>query len=77
MVCAAEDEVRLLVRDAWEVLELDAISARIWGLLARPRTTDELVHLLVREFDVTPAQCSTDLESMLEVLRQAGALRSR
>ncbi|MEO8452884.1 MAG: PqqD family protein, partial [Gemmatimonadota bacterium] len=64
----------LLVREAWESIELDAVSSRVWQLLETPRTTTELVATLVREFDVTREQCRADLEPVLTALREAGAL---
>lgn len=74
VVCAAEDEVCLLVRDAWETVALDPICSRVWELLAAPLTISELVVLLVQDFDVTVQRCRADLEPALIALGTAGAL---
>jgi hypothetical protein len=53
IACVAEDEVRLLLRETWDYLELDQVSRRIWELLSEPKTTTQLVAALRGEYDVT------------------------
>ena len=53
---------------------VDAVGARVWELLAEPRTEDQLVEVLVGEFDVEPAQCRADLEPFLAHMARIGVL---
>lgn len=53
---------------------LDAVGARIWELLAEPRTTDELVATLCREYEVAPEQCRADVTPFLERMVSIGAV---
>lgn len=74
IVCAAGDDLTLLLRERWECVELDPIAGRIWALLAQPRTTTELVALLCAEYDVPAERCQAEIESLLTSLFEAGAL---
>ena len=53
---------------------LNPVASRIWDLLATPIEADELVALLVAEFDVTPSVCGVELDSFLAGLRERGLL---
>lgn len=53
---------------------LDAIGRRIWALLERPLSVDELCRTLESEFDVTAADCRADVLAFLEQLDQADLL---
>lgn len=44
---------------------LDAIASRIWALLERPLSVQNICELLVLEFDVDMAQCQQDVLSFL------------
>lgn len=50
-------------------------ASRIWTLLEQPRTLDELIDLLVAEFDVQPAACALDLAAFLRELEADGLVR--
>ena len=49
-----EDIVVMMDADEGKYYELDAIGARIWTLLERPRSVAEMCEVLVEEYDVTP-----------------------
>ena len=44
---------------------LNAVGARIWNLVEKPRTIKEIRDTLLQEFDVEPAQCESDLQAFL------------
>ena len=47
---------------------LDDVGARVWSMLATPRTVSELVTDIVSEFDVAPDECTRDVLALLEDL---------
>ena len=51
---------------------LDAVGTRIWALISEPRTVDELCVLLMREYEVGPDRCRSDVLSLLGDLRAEG-----
>ena len=56
---------------------LNATGARIWALLATPRTVGEIREIILREYDVEPQRCERDLLSLLEDLDSRGLLEVR
>jgi len=56
---------------------LDSVGARIWALLAEPRSVAELVTTIVDEFDVTPERCERDLLALLDDLAARGLVREQ
>ena len=55
---------------------LDAVGARVWAMLASPRTVGELVDGIVAEFDVDATRCRTDLAGLLGELEGRGLVRA-
>lgn len=53
---------------------LDGVGARIWQLLKTPITVAALTEAIVREYDVTPDRCETDLVALLVELDSAGLI---
>jgi hypothetical protein len=72
---AVGDELVIMRHGAEAFFALDAIGIRIWHLLEEPRTGQALVDILVQEFDVSEAQCQSDLEEFLGSLLQEGLIR--
>ena len=56
---------------------LDSVGARVWALLAQPRSVAELVTTIVAEFDVTPERCEHDLIELLNDLAARGLVREQ
>ena len=54
---------------------LDAVGARVWSLLAEPRTVGELVSVMTSEFDVEAADVERDLLVLLDDLMKHGLVR--
>jgi hypothetical protein len=58
---------------------LNGVGTRIWDLLVEPRTIDDICALLVREYDVDPARCRSEVADLLSELCEEGltTVRSR
>jgi hypothetical protein len=48
---------------------LSSVGARIWELLQEPKTVENVLNVLLDEYDVDPKQCKTDLLDLLERLQ--------
>jgi hypothetical protein len=53
---------------------LDPVGARIWALLAEPRSMQEVVAVLCDEYAVEPEQCRGDVIPFLERMAAIGAV---
>ena len=57
-----------------EVHLLNETASRVWELLASPRSIDELVSLLVEEFEAAPDEVRPSIEELLSDLGAKGVL---
>jgi len=48
------------------------VAATVWHNLDTPKTFDDLRQILLDEYDVTPEQCSHELQSLLDDLVEQG-----
>ena len=69
-----DGQVVLLSPADFSYHSLDRVGARVWELLAEPRTTDSLVASLVESFDVTDEQCRADVQPFLDRMAEIGIL---
>jgi hypothetical protein len=53
---------------------LNGTAGRVWSLLESPRGTDDVVSVLLGEFDVTPEQCAREVDDLLDGMLQAGVV---
>ncbi len=53
---------------------LDAVGARVWELLQKPRPVREILGLLLDEHEVEAARCENDLLALLKTLQKAGLI---
>lgn len=54
-----------------EYFGLDSVGSRIWELIENPIRVEELVNLLIEEFEVSKEQCKSDtLEFLNELLEK-------
>lgn len=51
---------------------LNAVGARVWALLAQPRSASELVGTIVQEFAAERERVETDVAALLSELRDRG-----
>ncbi len=67
---AMDDEVVMMSVDQGLFFGLDKIGAHIWELLETPKTGEEVITLLLSQYDVTRDQCENDtlrfLSNMLD-----------
>ena len=53
---------------------IDGVGARIWELLASPRTVGEIVQTIVGEYEVDADRCREDLAKFLTELEAQGLI---
>ena len=53
---------------------LDSVGARVWELVQQPRSVSEVRETLLKEYDVEPQRCETDLLALLERLQAEGLI---
>ena len=53
---------------------LSAVGARVWNLIQEPKTVNEVRDALLREYDVDPRRCETQLQELLRELAATGLL---
>jgi hypothetical protein len=56
---------------------LNGVGTRIWALLERPRTIDDLCAQLLREYDVDAAQCRREVIDLVDELCAEGLTTAR
>lgn len=62
-----DDEVVVMSIEAGEYLTLDSVGSRIWELLSeKPSTVDELVGLLMEEYEVDRETCLNDVQAFID-----------
>ncbi len=54
---------------------LNETGTRVWELLGEPRSVEELQHVLLDEYDVSPEQCMDDLLAMLRDMEKHDLVR--
>jgi hypothetical protein len=54
---------------------LDAVGARVWGLLAAPRQVSEIVDVVTKEFEVGRERCEHDVLVLLGELAERRLIR--
>lgn len=53
---------------------LDSVGARIWNLLQYSKSINDILNILLEEYDVEPERCERDLLALLEKLGQQGLI---
>ncbi len=66
--CDLNGEAAILELNKGVYYGLDAVGARVWALLQRPRRVSEIRDALLAEYEVDARQWETDLLSLLERL---------
>ena len=75
--CPLGDEAAILNMKNATYYGLDAVGARIWDLLQRPRSVGEIRDTLLEEYDVEAERCERDLLSLLEKMVSEGLVEVR
>jgi len=64
------DELVMMDLDQGKYFSLNPVATRIWDLLAKPLTTEELCLILIDEYDVEPERCRIEVkEHLAEMVR--------
>ncbi len=66
------DEVVFLNEEQGGYYGLSGVGARVWELIQRPQTIEQIVVTLVREYDVDKQRCRQDIEELLEDMASSG-----
>ena len=66
------DELVALDPSAGHCFGFNEVATWVWQRLAQPATFNQLRDGLLEEFDVEPAQCSDELQELLEDLSAKG-----
>ena len=64
-----DDTLMMLNVETGSYHDINGTGARIWALLAEPRTEAELVAALVISFDVSPEICAEQVAEFIDMLR--------
>ena len=75
--CSLGDEAAILHMRSGTYYGLDPVGARVWSLLEKPRTVEELRAALLEEYEVEPQRCEGDLLALLEKLLTEGLIEVR
>jgi Coenzyme PQQ synthesis protein D (PqqD) len=76
LVAVAEDVVSCDLLEETAILNmknsvyygLDPVGTRIWNLIQQPITIQEILDVLLAEYDVEPERCQADLYELIEQL---------
>jgi hypothetical protein len=63
------EEIVLLDMASGKYYKIDEIGSTIWSLIKEPKTIDEIVDLILVDFDVDRATCVSDVSKFLEDIK--------
>jgi len=66
------DELVMMDIDKGKYFALNPVATRIWDLLEKPLTIDELCGILMEEYDVETEQCLKETEELLREMVKLG-----
>lgn len=70
--CELDGESVVLSLTSGTYFGLNEVGARVWQLLAQPRTIDAICGVIAAEYEVELAQCLADVLALIEQLSSAG-----
>ncbi|MCC2667835.1 MAG: PqqD family protein [Armatimonadetes bacterium] len=70
VACDLGDETAILHLETGIYYGLDAVSSRVWGVLAQPVTVRELVTTLLGEYEVSRERCEEEVFTLLGQLAE-------
>ena len=74
--CNLNDEVAILNLDKSLYFGLDTVGAHVWDALEEPRSVADICAAVEDRFDVSAADCQTDVVRFLESLKEAGLIEA-
>lgn len=63
-----DGETVMMSIDNNEYYGLNIVASRIWELLSEAKTYNELINILIAEYDVTAEQCKNDVVALLTAM---------
>lgn len=75
--CGLGTEAAILQLDSGKYFSLNPVGARVWQLLACPKSVSELLATLLAEYEVPADRCRADLLALLQKLHAAGLVEVR
>ena len=54
---------------------LNPVGKRIWELLEQPKSTEEITDILLTEFEVTPEQCTAEVQEFLDKMEKSDVVK--
>jgi predicted RND superfamily exporter protein len=66
------DELVMMDLEQGKYFSLNPVATRIWDLLEKEMTLDELCALLTEEYDVESNQCMDEVRELLEEMEKLG-----
>ncbi len=71
-----DEEAILMSLEAESYFGLDPVGSRIWELLSKqPKTTDELIVLLMEEYEVNKTTCREHVQAFIDDLQANGLIK--
>lgn len=78
VVCATDQQVSSEVEGETIILDLlggtyfglDAVGARVWELIQEPKSVDDVLDILLNEYEVDKERCREDLVTLLQDLEK-------
>jgi hypothetical protein len=68
------DEAVILDLESGVYYGLNSVGVAIWQWLQQPQSEEELLNLVLEEYEVTPEQAKQDLQSILKEMLAVGLL---
>lgn len=65
-----EDHLVMLDTEKGKYYSLNTVAVRIWELLEKPQSLDELCTILTKEFEVEPEQCQKEVKEHLAQMQK-------
>mgnify|MGYP005846936347 CR=1 FL=1 len=69
-----DDEMVMMSVEQGQYYGLGGVGPRIWDLLEKPHTLDQLVEQVIEEFEVERAVCEKDMVGFLEQMEEFGLI---
>ncbi|MGY6555538.1 MAG: lasso peptide biosynthesis PqqD family chaperone [Wenzhouxiangella sp.] len=69
-----DDELVMMSVEHGQYYGLGGVGPRVWELLEEPRKFDELVELILQEFEVEREVCEKDMVEFLEQMEKLGLI---
>lgn len=65
-----EESLMMMSIEAGKYFELNPVSKRIWELVDEPKSEEEIIAILLSEYDVSEEQCRAEVPEHLSLLEQ-------